>query len=570
MSKPPHAPAGFGLGLRTPHYRDFLESPQRVDWLEIISDNFLVEGGKPLVMLERIRRDYPMAMHGVAMAIGSAQGLDKVYLARIKQLADWLEPMWVSDHLCWTGFAPHVLHDLYPLPYTEECARLLVAQIRQAQDMLGRRLVLENVSSYVGYRASQVQEWEFLHHVLVEADCELLLDVNNVYVSSVNHGFSAQAYLQGIPVDRVRQIHLAGHSRVDEHIIDTHDHPVAAPVWQLYAQACQRFGQVATMIERDDNIPPLADLLQELDQARAIAAEHCSSSSAVVPALPAWQAQATQYADLLQIQQQVAAQVLDDVLQGIPDCITPDGILAGETGMAIYHHAYRARLLEVLADSYGKTEAYLGSELFQQLAARYIAAQPPRQRNLGRYGAGLADVLAQAYPDNLELADLARLEWALRTVFDAADQASWDRQSMAGDDAEACLGQPAIVHPTVSLLPVRSNALAIWQAIDADEDVPEAERWPQPRQILVWRKGLQPHFRSIGEAEAAFLMTLQQQGCSIAELADAWGGTPALPDPACLAAWLASWWDDALLSRTVPSDQAGVSATPTASLVDLA
>jgi len=264
---------GFGLGLRTVHYNDFLDAtPPPVDWLEIISDNYLVPGGKPLRMLDRIRERYPMAMHGVALSIGSVEGPDAAYLRQLKQLVDRVQPLWVSDHLCWTGVHGRQLHDLMPLPYTEEALNLVVRNVQQVQDALGRRLVLENVSSYVSYAQSHLSEWDFVAAVCERADCLLLLDVNNIYVSSVNHGFDPLAYLDHMPAHRVQQIHLAGHSDQGDHIIDTHDHPVADPVWALYAQACQRMGDVATMIERDDHIPPLPELITELDHARHVAA----------------------------------------------------------------------------------------------------------------------------------------------------------------------------------------------------------------------------------------------------------------------------------------------------------
>ena len=264
---------GFGLGLRTAHYADFLAEPQRVDWLEVISDNYLVPGGKPMGMLDAIRDRYPMAMHGVAMSIGSVAGPDANYLRQIKGLMDRIQPLWVSDHLCWTGVHGRHLHDLLPLPYTEEAIDVVVRNILRVQDVLGRRLVLENVSSYVDFKQSQMSEWDFVAAVCERADCLLLLDVNNIYVSSVNHGFDALTYLNGLPAHRVQQIHLAGHTDNGDHIIDTHDHPVADPVWALYAHACRRFGAVATMIERDDHIPPLPELVGELDQARKMAAE---------------------------------------------------------------------------------------------------------------------------------------------------------------------------------------------------------------------------------------------------------------------------------------------------------
>ena len=268
---------GFGLGLRTAHYNDFLNAPQPVDWLEVISDNHMVPGGKPMHVLDAIRTAYPIALHGVALSIGSVGGPDVAYLAQLRALADRIEPLWVSDHLCWTGVHGHHLHDLLPLPYTEEALGVVVRNIGQVQDALGRRLVLENVSSYVQFAESQLSEWDFLREVAERADCLLLVDVNNVHVSSVNHGFDALAYLRAMPAHRVQQIHLAGHTDHGDVLIDTHDQPVPDPVWALYAEACRLFaaaaptGQVATMIERDDRIPPLAELLAELDVARRTA-----------------------------------------------------------------------------------------------------------------------------------------------------------------------------------------------------------------------------------------------------------------------------------------------------------
>ena len=264
---------GFGLGLRPVHYPDFLNAPQAVDWLEIISENYMVPGGKPMAMLDAILAKYPVAMHGVSLSIGSTDGLDVAYLAELKKLANHAQPIWISDHLCWTGVQGRNSHDLLPLPYSEEALKLVVRHVGQVQDTLGQRILLENVSSYLDYRSSEMSEWEFLRQVAEQADCLLLLDVNNIYVSSVNHGFDAIEFLGHLPVERVQQIHLAGHSDHGDYIVDTHDHPVAEPVWELYRHACRRFGEVATMIERDDNIPELAVLITELNRARAIAAE---------------------------------------------------------------------------------------------------------------------------------------------------------------------------------------------------------------------------------------------------------------------------------------------------------
>jgi uncharacterized protein len=265
---------GFGLGLRPTHYSSFLAQPQAVDWLEVISENYMVQGGKPLAMLDRIRADYPIAMHGVSMSIGSVSPLDQDYLQRLKALADRVQPMWVSDHLCWTGVHGTNLHDLFPLPYTEEALKHVAARVREVQDILGRRLVLENVSSYIDYASSEMSEWAFLTALAEQADCLLLLDVNNIYVSGMNHGFDPREFIDGVPAHRIQQIHVAGHSNMGDVIIDTHDAPVPDEVFDLYGYACQHFGQVSTMIERDDAIPPLAELIEELDRVREVAARH--------------------------------------------------------------------------------------------------------------------------------------------------------------------------------------------------------------------------------------------------------------------------------------------------------
>jgi len=263
---------GFGLGVRPQHYEALLgEHRGSVSWLEALTENYLVPGGRPLHYLERLRAEYPVALHGVSMSIGSTDPLDPEYLREVRALADRIEAAWVSDHLCWTGVEGVNLHDLLPLPFDESTLRHLVSRIDEAQHRLGRRLVLENVSSYVSYRTAEMTEWEFLSELVKRADCLLLLDINNVYVSSVNHGFDPHTFLQHIPHDRVQQFHLAGHRNCGDYLIDTHDEPVCEAVWSLFETAWKRFGPVSTMIERDDNIPELPVLLAELDRARRIA-----------------------------------------------------------------------------------------------------------------------------------------------------------------------------------------------------------------------------------------------------------------------------------------------------------
>lgn len=262
---------GFGLGLRPQHYLHVLNEKPSVDWFEAISEDFTVEGGRPLYYLNKIREHYPIVLHGVSLSIGSVDPLNQDYLNALKKLFERICPIWVSDHLCWTGINQINLHDLMPLPYTEEALNHVVNRIQQVQEFLGRQILLENVSSYVTFTHSQLTEWEFLSEVARQADCFILLDINNIYVSSYNHGFEPMEYLNHVPIDRVKQFHMAGHTNFGPHIVDTHDEPIIDAVFDLYREAVKRFGKVSTMIERDDNIPPFEDLVTELDQLKTIA-----------------------------------------------------------------------------------------------------------------------------------------------------------------------------------------------------------------------------------------------------------------------------------------------------------
>lgn len=266
--------AGFGLGLRKPHYAEFLDHRVAVDFVEVISENFMIDGGRPRQILRDVRARYPVALHGVSMSIGSADGLDGAYLGRLRALVDEIEPLFVSDHLSWTRIEGFSSHDLLPLPYTRETLDLVCANIDRAQEALGRAMLIENPSTYIDFAPADMTEWQFLDAMCARTGCGLLLDVNNVFVSASNHGFDPIAYLDGVPHDRVRQIHLAGHSMGEDLLIDTHDRPVPGSVWDLYAHVLPLLGPVATMIERDDDIPPLADLLGELAVARTIGRRH--------------------------------------------------------------------------------------------------------------------------------------------------------------------------------------------------------------------------------------------------------------------------------------------------------
>jgi uncharacterized protein (UPF0276 family) len=280
---------GHGVGLRPKHYGRFLESRPQVDWVEAISENFMRIGGRPRAVLEKVRRDFPVALHGVSLSIGSSDPLNWEYLSELAELVKRIEPAMISDHLCWGSHRGRYVHDLLPLPFTEEALEHVVRRVQSVQERLGRQILLENVSSYLTYQESTLSEWDFLAEVARRADCGILLDINNIYVSAKNHGFDPTEYLAAMPVDRVGQYHLAGHSDHGEYLLDTHDHPVCGEVWALYRQAVRRFGLVSTLIEWDENVPELDVLVAESRRARTaeMSSLHWPTPGAASPTLEA-------------------------------------------------------------------------------------------------------------------------------------------------------------------------------------------------------------------------------------------------------------------------------------------
>ena len=264
---------GHGIGLRPPHYVEVVNDRPPVGWFEVITENFMVAGGNPRRVLRKVREHYPVVLHGVSLSLGSVDPLNPAYLNGLATLAAETEPAWISDHLCWSSSGGHTGHDLWPLPLTEEALDHVAARIGAVQDRLGRRILVENVSSYLEYAHSTMPEWEFLSELARRSDCGLLLDVNNVFVSAHNHGFDARAFVNGLPVDRVKQIHLAGHRDAGTHLLDTHDHAICDGVWSLYRSVVERFGAVSTLIERDDDIPPLEQVVAESRVAAEIEAD---------------------------------------------------------------------------------------------------------------------------------------------------------------------------------------------------------------------------------------------------------------------------------------------------------
>ena len=271
---------GCGVGLRTEHYETILAEWPKVNWFEAISENFMDSGGRPLFVLEQVRERYPVALHGVALSIGSADPLNRDYLKRLKSLVYRIQPVIVSDHVCWAGVDGENLHDLLPLPFTEEAVSLVAARAAQVQDFLGRRILLENASTYITFKHSEMTEWEFISAIAKRSGCGILLDVNNVFVNATNHGFDALEYIRSMPKNYVEQIHLAGHTNMGKFLFDTHSAEVTDCVWSLYREALRHLGPVATLIERDENIPPFHELMEEVRRAEQIFNEEAGIKSA--------------------------------------------------------------------------------------------------------------------------------------------------------------------------------------------------------------------------------------------------------------------------------------------------
>lgn len=428
---------GFGMGLRSQHYPDIVEAwPSEVDWFEIISENCMESDGRPKRMLERVREHYPVVMHGVSLSIGSTDPLNKDYLKNLKALAAWVRPAWVSDHVCWTGTHGINTHDLLPVPYTEEALRHIVPRVKQVQEYLNRPILLENPSSYLGFRDVDMPEWEFLARLADEAECGLLLDVNNVYVNAFNHRFDPKTYLDHIPADRVVQIHLAGHENLGTHIIDTHSDHVIGEVWALYRYAVQRFGVVSTMIEWDEHIPAFAVVLEEVREARRQAALSVLALPVIEATPPEYAKAGFTYPVLLDVFQ---GAILDgNVKRAAPEqWIAPKKGFSPEAQLSAYTRGYRLRLFDAVAEDYPATVHALGKDKFDLWLRTFIECVPSTYTILGRYATQFAVFLKEQAPPFV--AELAVLEAGLAEIFDAHESVPLSREAVAAMSPEAFL-----------------------------------------------------------------------------------------------------------------------------------
>lgn len=507
---------GHGLGLRREHYAAILAGESAGDWLEAISENYMAVGGRARAVLRAVRERYPMTLHGVSLGIGGTDPIDEGYLDALKALAAEVEPAWVSDHLCWTGVSGRTSHDLLPLPYTEESLANVVSRVAHVQERLGRILVLENVSSYVGYRVSTMPEWEFVAEVSRRSGCGLLFDVNNVFVSATNHDFDPRTYLAAIPPESVWQLHLAGPSEMGPLLVDTHDHPVRPEVWELYREAVRRFGQVSSLVEWDDHIPDLAVVRAERDKAAAIAAEEQEKEKGSVPFSvltengtdpgdvktengtdPGVRVRALREVQGFFFELVTAPEGIAKTLDGreaggrtgraaVHEIFAGDSRMAAEGRLDAYANMYFFRLRDVLAEDFARTSAVLGEARWHNLVTDYLVAHPPTRWSLRWAGEKLPGFL-RGHACGAErpwLADLAALEWARNEAFQAVGA-----EALRG---ETLLNVHPEVWPTLTFGAVPGTALvesrwdlAAWWNVGGTGEPAEAAGGSQP--LLVRR-----------------------------------------------------------------------------------
>jgi uncharacterized protein (UPF0276 family) len=397
---------GYGLGLRSQHWEDVLNNqPCGVDWFEIISENFMLTNGYPQEVLKKVRASYPVVMHGVSLSIGSHDPIDMAYLKSLKQLADWLEPAWISDHICWTGINRINSHDLLPVPYTEASLAHMVNKVDQVQNYLGRKILLENPSNYMEFSANTLNEWDFIKQLLTRADCMLLLDINNIYVTCFNHNLDPKCYIDAIPATRIGQVHLAGHEHHGNHIIDTHNTHINEDVLALYAYTMATKGCKNTMIEWDSDIPAFSTMLSELDRVRDSSEKYplvnFSREKSVLEANHSPD-RAHDLPSFKELMNNFQSCVLDNKNPG--DWVSDKDNFSAAEQLNVYQYAYRKRLFDAIVEDYPQTRELTGGTEFDILIRTYIEHTPSTYATLEPYIQGFADFLKHQLSPHAEMA----------------------------------------------------------------------------------------------------------------------------------------------------------------------
>lgn len=554
FSTPFVEPRGCGVGLRTEHYEVITRDWPAMEWFEAISENYMDSGGRPLRILEEVRKRYPVALHGVSLSIGSVDELNVRYLERLKALSDRIEPFIVSDHLCWTGIDGAQLHDLMPLPFTEEALLHIVSRVERVQNFLGRKILLENVSSYVTYKHSVIPEWEFLSEVSRRSGCGILLDLNNVYVNAQNHKFDPYTYLENIPADKVGQFHLAGHTDMGDYLFDTHSGEVIAPVWGLYRKALELYGPVSTLIEWDEAIPEFTRLSEEAERARVYYrkaeaakrvpqkdAERSSSVSSPRVSEPA----------LKEVQRWMKVFVQPSSKKQNPgrdSLLNPQGKATGVERMSVYAEGYGVRIHEALKEAFEAVRHVIGEKSFWTLAQAYALAYPSQEYNLslaGRHLPGFLEDSSFAH-EYAFLADLARLEWAVSEAFHSFDKAPQDLSALSGLDLEDWEKVSLEFQPSLRLMHSAWPVLDVWRERKTPHEKIKINLQNRPQWIVISRLELKVRSESVAPLEYECLDLLRQgralgDVCGvIAEKA----GEEEIP----LMNWFAKWSSGGMIS----------------------
>lgn len=488
---------GFGLGLRPQHYPYIFEHQPKVDWFEIISENFMDTDGKPKRNLARIKELYPIVMHGVSMSIGSVDPLNSEYFKKLKKLIDWANPAWVSDHLCWTGVAHKNTHDLLPLPYTEESLKHIIKRIQEVQDTLGRPIALENPSTYLEFKHSTIPEAEFIAAMAKESGCHLLLDVNNVYVTCFNHRLNPKTYLDALPLGQVIQIHLSGHSNKGNHIVDTHDDYVVDEVWNLYKYVIDRAGYVPnTMIEWDDHIPDFPILYAELQKAKS----HAQDFSKFTLPLALNRASEVSYCNETTLSKAQAhmqqAIMLGAEFDSVPDTWvrTKDNFTPGEQLM-VYVSSYRNRLHDVVAEDYPVLKSYLGETPFHDLIWDFVSETHPDHFNIGRYALKLPAFIKKSRLKDHFAHALCQLETTVAQMTDPQETAALEESQLLGLTPEGLMASRLYPRTALTLLKFNCQVNEYYQAVmDEVLAIPKNEKSYLAvfrHEDVVWRMALE-------------------------------------------------------------------------------
>ncbi|MBI3315474.1 MAG: DUF692 family protein, partial [Candidatus Omnitrophica bacterium] len=489
---------GCGLGLRTPHYQTILETRPKVDWFEAVSENYMDSGGRPVQVLEKIRERYPVALHGTALSIGSSDPLNLKYLERLKRLADRVSPFLVTDHLCWSSVNGEALHDLLPIPFTEEAVKHTVRRVRQVQDLLGRNIALENVSTYVTYRHSAMTEWEFIREVARRSGCGILLDLNNIYVNAVNHDFNPYDYLEGIPEGLVAQFHLAGHTDMGDFLFDTHSQPIIQKVWKLYERALELWGPVSTLIEWDEHIPKFPVLLAEAEKAKKIAARFKSRKTSQTRATMVAIREKSEHGPqktpgLRKVQQIFGARIAahrPGSKEPLGAFLNPQHGVPPEERLSVYANGFTARLEEALSETYEGVRALLGADRFSEVCRGYAHDEVSTDYNLNFIGENFPGFLEKNsfQKDKHPAVDLADFEWRIWKAFHAFDKTPLTPEKAARVPPDAWEEARFIFQPSVSVFESRWPVLDLWLSRHEINPAREVKRSQEPRGVLISRK----------------------------------------------------------------------------------